>query len=328
MKTWASSARLSGLGTLAMVATIGQAFAAAGQPSPEQVSMQDPVTEIARAVVGFHNTTTVIITIITVFVLALLLYVVTRFNERANPTPSTFTHNATLEVLWTVAPVIILLIIAVPSFRLLFDQYTYPKPDVTIKAVGNTWMWVHEYPDLGIKVDSNMVTDEDVVREALGKDEYKARFGAISDEGALARALYTEAKQKQLWEKRGEPRQLAVDNEIAVPVGKVVHVLVTAAVDGVIHGWNVPSFGTKTQAVPGRITSTWFRAEKIGIYYGQCSVLCGKLHSSMPIAVRVVPQQAFDEWVVATKARDGKKAKAILKAATETGAQAKFAAAN
>ena len=286
----------------ALMMLAGAAYAGSGQPSPQQIGLQEPATEMMRTIVSFHNATTWLLVAITAFVLGLMLYVAVRFNEKANPVPSNFTHNATVEVLWTVIPVIILLVIAVPSFRLLFAQYTYPKPDVTIKAIGNTWMWVHEYPDLGIKVDSNMITDD----------------------LALAKALYAESKP--LWEKRGEPRQLAVDNEIAVPVGKVVHVLVTSAADGVIHSWTIPSFGSRTQAVPGRITSTWFRADKEGIYYGQCSVLCGKLHSSMPIAIRVVKQEAFDQWTAAVKAKDSKKAKAILKATAEDTGAPKFAA--
>ena len=308
----------------ALMMLAGAAYAGSGQPSPQQIGLQEPATEMMRTIVSFHNATTWLLVAITAFVLGLMLYVAVRFNEKANPVPSNFTHNATVEVLWTVIPVIVLLVIAVPSFRLLFAQYTYPKPDVTIKAIGNTWMWVHEYPDLGIKVDSNMITDEDVVREALGNDKYKEKFGKITDDLALAKALYAESKP--LWEKRGEPRQLAVDNEIAVPVGKVVHVLVTSAADGVIHSWTIPSFGSRTQAVPGRITSTWFRADKEGIYYGQCSVLCGKLHSSMPIAIRVVKQEAFDQWTAAVKAKDSKKAKAILKATAEDTGAPKFAA--
>ena len=316
------------LAVTAMIVALGHgpspASAGVGQPSPQGIGMQEPVTQIGREILAFHNWVTWIIAVITLFVLALLIWVMVRYNERANPTPKTFTHNTLVEIVWTVVPVLILLVIAVPSFRLLYDQYTYPKPDVTIKATGNTWMWVHDYPDLGISIDSNMVTDEDVVKASMSADEYKKRFSGL-DELTLTKALYDEAKSKQLWEKRGEPRQLAVDNEIAVPVGKVVHVLVTSS--SVIHGWNIPSFGAKTQAVPGRITSTWFKADRVGVYYGQCSVLCGKLHSSMPIAVRVVPQQAFDDWVAAVKAKDEKKAKAILKAATSDPSAPKFAAA-
>lgn len=306
---------------VAVLALASPVLAGSGQPSPQQMGLQEPVTEIARAINWFHDVTNWIIIAIAVFVLALLVIVVVRFNERANPTPSSFTHNTTIEVVWTVVPLLILIGIGVPSFKLLFAQYTYPKPDLTIKAVGNAWFWEHEYPDLGLKVTSNMVRDEDVLKAELGAEEMKKRFGGIKDDLALGKAMYEAAKP--MWTKLGEPRQLAVDDEIAVPVGKVVHVLVTS--NDVIHSWTIPSFGSKTQAVPGRITSTWFKADKVGIYYGQCSVLCGKEHASMPIAIRVVPEAAFKGWTEAVKARDRKKAKAILKAATEDLAAAKVA---
>ena len=170
-------------------------------------------------------------------------------------------------------PVLILVAIAIPSFKLLYEQYTFPPPDLTIKATGHTWNWTHEFPDQGISVDSVMLQDnerEEVVKAGMPAEQV--------------------------------PRNLAVDNEILVPVNKVVHVLVTSS--DVIHNWTIPSFGSKVDAVPGRVTATWFKATKEGIYFGQCSELCGKDHAFMPIAVRVVKEQTFNDWAAALKARD------------------------
>jgi cytochrome c oxidase subunit 2 len=225
-----------------------------------------------------------------------MLWVMWRYSEKRNPTPSRTTHNTTVEVLWTVIPVLILVVIAVPSFRLLYAQYTFPPPDLTIKAVGHAWNWTHEFPDQKLSVDSVMLTDED--REKVIKA------------GMPANQV---------------PRNLAVDNEVLVPVDKVVHVLVTST--DVIHAWTIPSFGAKVDAVPGRITATWFKATKEGIYFGQCSELCGKDHAFMPIAIRVVKDQVFNEWVDAFKARDRKKVRdIILRVAKEHAGQNKVAA--
>jgi cytochrome c oxidase subunit 2 len=289
------------------------AWAGTGQPSPGQIGMQGAVTPIAHEIHNFHDLVNYIIITIAVFVGILLLIVLFRFNERANPTPSRTTHNTLLEVAWTVIPIIILVVIAIPSFKLLYLQYSFPKPDLTIKAVGNTWFWEHEYPDQGgLRVTSNVLRDEDLLRAQLGKEEFDKRYGGLRG-NALSRQLYVDAGP--LWVKSGQPRQLAVDNEIAVPVNKVVHVLVTA--NDVIHNWTIPSFGSKVDAVPGRITATWFKATRPGVYYGQCSELCGKDHAFMPIAVRVVSEQAFNQWVEAAKARDWQRARTILRAATE-----------
>jgi cytochrome c oxidase subunit 2 len=230
-----------------------------------------------------HDYVNAIIFAITAFVLVLLLYVMWRFSESKNPTPSRTTHNTTIEVLWTVIPVLILVAIAIPSFKLLYFQYTFPPPDLTIKATGHAWNWTHEYPDQGISVDSLMLQDNE------RQDAIKSGIPA--------------------WQ---VPRNLAVDNDILVPVNKVVHVLVTSS--DVIHNWTIPSFGSKVDAVPGRVTATWFKATKEGIYFGQCSELCGKDHAFMPIAVRVVKEQAFNDWAAALKARDRKKAKEIIRA--------------
>ena len=279
----ASAAALVGLAAVTAFAV--PAMAAMGQPSPGQMGLQIPATQVAMEINKFHDFVNIIIIAISVFVLGLMLYVMFRFNEKANPTPSKTTHNTTLEVAWTVIPIAILVIIAIPSFKLLNLQYSYPKPDLTIKATGNQWNWTHEYPDHGgFAVDSIMLVDEE--REARIKKGIPA------------------------------PRNLAVDNEIVVPVNKVVHMLVTAS--DVLHNWTVPSFGSKVDAVPGRITATWFRPEKEGIFYGQCSELCGKDHAFMPIAVRVVKENIFNDWAAALKAKDRKKAKEIIeKAALE-----------
>lgn len=305
----------------AILGTASAAWAGTGQPSPGQIGMQGAVTEVAESMHVFHDQVNVIILAISALVGILLLIVLFRFNEKANPTPSRTTHHTMLEVAWTIIPIIILIVISVPSFKLLYLQYSFPKPDLTIKAVGNTWFWEHEYPDQEFRVTSNVVHDEDLLVAELGQEEFNKRYGHLTGT-ALTRQLYVDAQP--LWQKRGEPRLLTVDNEIAVPVNKVVHVLVTAS--DVIHNWTIPSFGSKLDAVPGRITATWFRATEPGVYYGQCSELCGKGHAFMPIAVRVVSEQAFDQWVEAAKAREWDRAREILHAATETPGAARVAA--
>ena len=257
-------------------------LAGSGQPSPRQITFQEAVTPVARDIHWVHDYVNIIIFLITAFVLGLMLYVMWRFSEKRNPTPSRTTHNTLVEVAWTVIPVFVLVAIAVPSFKLLYFQYTFPPPDLTIKAIGHTWNWTHEFPDQGVSVDSVMLQNDE--REALVK---------------------TGIPEWQV------PRNLAVDNDILVPVNKVVHVLVTSS--DVIHSWTIPSFGSKVDAVPGRVTATWFKAEKEGIYFGQCSELCGKDHAFMPIAVRVVKEQTFNDWAAALKARDRKKAKEIIR---------------
>jgi cytochrome c oxidase subunit 2 len=247
-----------------LLATSGVALAAVGQPSPWQLGLQDPVTPVMEDIVWFHDFLLYIITAISAFVLLLLLIIILRFNARSHPTPSRTTHNTMLEVLWTVIPVCILVVIAIPSFRLLFFQLNTPPADLTIKATGKVgWFWHYTYPDNGpIDFDSFMLKEADRVAK-----------------------------------KSDQPRLLAVDEELVVPVNKTVRVLVTADADGVIHSFAVPSFGIKIDAIPGRINETWFRAEREGIYYGQCSELCGKDHAFMPIAVRVVSDKAFADWL-------------------------------
>jgi cytochrome c oxidase subunit 2 len=230
-----------------------------------------------------------------------------RYNETKNPTPSRTTHNTLLEVAWTIVPILILVGIAIPSFHLLFNQYSYPKPDLTIKATGNAWFWEHEYLDQKVTITSNIINDEDVLRAKLGDEAYDKKYGSL-DGVALHAALYQDSAP--LWSENHQLRRLTVDQEIAVPVNKVVHVLVTS--NDVIHSWTIPSFGVKMQAVPGRTAATWFKATKVGTYHGQCSVLCGKLHSAMPVVIRVVEQPVYDAWMAALQAKDKKKAQQIL----------------
>lgn len=321
--SWRLRALWCSVMSAAVLGIAPSAWAGIGQPSSGQIGMQVPVTPVASAIHNFHDLVNTIIVAIAAFVGILMLIVIFRFGERSNATPSRTTHNTMLEVVWTVVPVLILVVIAIPSFKLLYFQYSYPKPDLTIKAVGNTWFWEHEYPDQGgLKVTSNVVRDEDLLQAELSKQEFDKRYGNLQGT-ALSARLHADAAP--LWEKRGQPRLLAVDNEIAVPVNKTVHVLVTA--NDVIHNWFIPSFGSKVDAVPGRITATWFRASRTGVYYGQCSELCGKDHAFMPITVRVVSEQAFNDWVAAAKAKDWQRARTILRAATENPGAARLAQA-
>ncbi len=252
---------LTVLAALVGLTASGSAFAGMGQPSPWQLGFQDAATPVMEQINDFHTYVTIIITVIALFVLALMIYVMVRFNERRNPEPSRTSHNTPLEVAWTVIPILILVAIAIPSFRLLFAQYDFPKPDVTITATGSQWYWSYEYPDEGIRFDSIMVPEANL--------------------------------------KPGQPRLLSVDREVVVPVG--ANVIVGLKSNDVIHDWAVPSFGVKLDAVPGRLQQTWFRAEKEGWYYGQCSELCGRNHAFMPIAVRVVSQDEYDAWIAENK---------------------------
>lgn len=244
--------------------------------------MQGMVTELGQNVSDFHTYLVWLITAICVFVLALIVAIVMRFNERANPVPSRTTHNTLLEVAWTIVPVLILVAIAIPSFRLLRQQLITPPADVVVKATGYSWYWGYEYPadqGGGFKFDSNMITEE--------KDR-----------------------------KPDQPRLLGADNALVVPVGKTVKVQVTSA--DVIHAFAMPSFGIKVDAIPGRLNETWFRAEKEGVYYGQCSELCGNGHPYMPIEIRVVSEQQYAAWLAEAKQKF---------AATESPAPVKLATA-
>jgi cytochrome c oxidase subunit II len=240
-----------------LLASAGAAWAGLGQPTPWEMDLQDSASPVMQDVANFHFFLLWVIAVISAFVLALLLICIVRFNARANPTPSRTTHNTPIEILWTIVPVIILAAIAVPSFRLLFIQLDVPKPDLTVKVTGKQWFWSYSYPDSKFEFDSLMVQEKDL--------------------------------------KPGQLRLLAVDNEMVVPVNKVVHVLVTGA--DVIHSFAVTSFGIRMDAVPGRLNETWFKATTEGVFYGQCSELCGKDHSFMPIAVRVVSEGDFNTWL-------------------------------
>lgn len=288
------------------------ALAGLGKADSGQLGLQEPATSIMSNIVWLHDTINVIIIAITAFVLLLLLYVMFRFNEKSNPTPSRTTHNTALEVAWTIVPILILVGIAVPSFKLLYEEYRFPPPDLTIKATGNAWFWDHEYLDQGITLTSNMLRDEDVLKAKIGDDAFNQKYGTLE---GLARLKAVHADSAEIWKSNPTPRQLTVDQEIAIPLGKVVHLLVTS--NDVIHSWTIPSFGVKQQAVPGRTAAVWFKADKEGVFFGQCSVLCGKNHSGMPIVVRVVKPEVYDQWMAALKAKDKKKAASILSAAAE-----------
>jgi cytochrome c oxidase subunit 2 len=246
----------------AFFAASGSALAGEGQPSPWQMGFQKAATPIMEQITAFHDYVNVIIVLIALFVLALLVYVMVRFNERRQPQSTRTTHNTALEVIWTVVPVVILVAIAIPSFRLLYAQYDFPKADLTITATGNQWFWSYEYPDTeGVSFDSYPKADKD-----LGPDE---------------------------------PRLLTTDTAVVVPVDKTVRLIITA--NDVIHAWTIPAFGMKIDAIPGRLNEDWFRATKEGVFYGECSELCGKDHSFMPIMVRVVSQADYDAWLAKAK---------------------------
>jgi cytochrome c oxidase subunit 2 len=242
---------------VAFVAAGGVAWAGLGEPSPWQIGLQESASPVMDDIVWFHNFLLWLIAAIVLFVLVLLAIIVIRFNARSNPTPSRTTHNTFIEIIWTVVPVLILVTVAVPSFRLLFYQLKVPPADLTVKVTGKQWFWSYSYPDQKFEFDSLIVQDKDL--------------------------------------KPGQLRLLSVDNEMVVPVNKVVRVLVTGA--DVIHSFSVPSYGIKIDAIPGRLNETWFKAEREGMYYGQCSQLCGRDHAFMPIAVHVVSEKDYTAWL-------------------------------
>ena len=232
-----------------------------------QMGFNESVTTVMSDIVHLHDRILLpIIVAISVFVLFLLLYSIFKFRASKNPIPSKTSHNTFIEIMWTVIPCLILIVIAVPSFRLLYKQDIIPKADVTIKATGYQWYWGYEYPDQNIAFDANMIDTKNL-------------------------------KSNQL-------RLLETDNHVVVPVNKVIKVLITA--NDVLHAWAVPSFGVKRDAVPGRINETWFKAEKEGVYYGQCSELCGSRHAFMPITVRVVSDKQYNEWLKESKIKFAK----------------------
>ncbi len=259
---------------------LSSAFAAGGEghPVPGQIGFEEAVTPIAEEIHWFHDKLVLpIIIVICLFVAALLAIVIFRFNEKANPVPSRTTHHSLLEVAWTVVPVLILVVIAIPSFRLLTHQLVIPPADMTIKVTGKQWYWTYSYPadqGGGFDMDSN-----------------------IKDEASLK-------------PEDGDIRQLSVDNEAVVPVGKTVLLQITA--DDVIHSFIIQAFGVRMDAVPGRLNQTWFKAEREGMYYGQCSKLCGRDHAYMPIAFRVVSPEAYTAWLAEAKKKYASNATAPL----------------
>ena len=247
-----------GLIVLAASMLLGEA-ALADQPKLWGLGLQEAASPVMEDIRWFHDSLMMpIITIITLFVTALMVYVVVRFNKKANPTPSNFTHNTTVEVLWTVIPVIILVVIAIPSFKLLYKADSTSEPEMTLKVTGNQWYWSYEYPDNGdINFDSNLLEGKDLPE--------------------------------------GAPRLLETDNKVVLPVDTNIRILVTAS--DVLHNWAVPAFGIKIDTIPGRLRETWVRITKEGTYYGQCSELCGVRHAYMPIQVQAVSKEKFQAWV-------------------------------
>lgn len=289
-----------GMGTRAMArigggvaATALAAFVAApawaqdllGQPTPGGIGLQPAAAPLKHEAIFFHDVVLMpVITIITLLVLALLIWIAVRYNKRANPVPAKWSHNTVIEIIWTVVPVLILVGVSLFSFRLLFAYHDMPDPDLTVKVTGNQWNWAYEYPDQGVAEYISNMTPED----------------------------------------KAPPRlyRLAADEPMVVPVGKTVRLLVTAS--DVIHAVALPAFGLKTDAVPGRVNETWFKAEKTGVYYGQCSELCGVDHAFMPLQINVVSDAEFAAWVAS---KGGSMTKKADEAAAAAAAAAPVAAA-
>ena len=259
------------------------ALAGTGIPTPWEINMQGAATGVAERMHEFNTFINIVIGAIVLFVLVLLAICAVRFNEKSNPVPSRTTHNTWLEVAWTIIPVLVLVAIAIPSFRLLYTQYDMPQADLTIKAIGKQWYWSYEYE--ASKPANAQAAQAEGQAAAAPKtaDADSAEFGFDS---VLVR-------QEDL--KPGQPRLLTVDNEVVVPVNKVVRLQITGA--DVIHSFAMPAFGIKVDAVPGRLSETWFRADREGVYHGQCSELCGRDHAFMPITIRVVSQSEYEAWL-------------------------------
>jgi len=269
VRSWAARA---GIAAFAAAAPIGGAMAA--QPQPWEMRFQPAATDIMAGITWFGNYTLVLMVLVVALVLGLLVYCGIRFSEKRNPVASKTSHNTMIEVLWTVLPVLVLVAIAVPSFRLLFFQTTIPEADLTVKATGYQWYWGYTYPD-----------------EAYEGIEFSSYILQGSD--------LADFREKHKLTEKEAPRLLAVDVDMVVPVDKIVRMQITSA--DVLHSFAMPAFGIKIDAVPGRLNETWFKAEKTGVYFGQCSELCGQSHAFMPIAIRVVEQDQFDAWAAAAK---------------------------
>ncbi|MDG0986032.1 MAG: cytochrome c oxidase subunit II [Paracoccaceae bacterium] len=261
-------------GFLAMPAFAESGLEIIGQPVADGIGFQPAATKLARDLQWLDGMVLIIITAITVFVLGLLAYVIFRYNRKANPVPETFTHNSPVEVAWTVIPIVILVFIGAFSLPVLFDQQKIPEGEVNIKVTGYQWYWGYEYVDEGFEFESFLIGDGKVLTPEV--------------ELELQEAGYTR-----------DQFLLATDAAVVVPVDKTVVMQVTGA--DVIHSWTIPAFGVKQDAVPGRLGQLWFKAEKEGIYFGQCSELCGKDHAYMPITVKVVSQDAYKSWLSAAK---------------------------
>ena len=280
---------LKGMGLLAAFVAAAPAWAQdqlMGKPVDAGLGFQPAATEVARRLQWLDDFILVIITIITLFVTGLIIWVIVRYNQKANPTPAKFTHNQPLEIAWTVIPIVILVAIGAVSLPALFHQQEIPKADITIKAIGNQWYWTHEYVDHDFAFDSYMLGSPATLDEDARPEDANVTPFVMDEhmEAKLADAGY--ARDEFL---------LATDTEVVIPVGKTVVVQVTGS--DVIHAWTIPDFGVKQDAVPGRLAELWFSADQEGVYFGQCSELCGKDHAYMPITVRVVSQEAYEEWL-------------------------------
>ena len=275
MRNWFASLTVMGAALAGAPAAIARGL---GQPVDWQLNLQQSASPVMTFIESFHNGLLILITLISLFVLGLLVWVCVRYNAKANPVPSRTTHNTLVEVVWTVVPILILIGIAIPSFRLLYFQRVMPEAEVTVKAIGNQWFWSYEYPGQEVEFDQYLKPREDL--------------------------------------KEGEPYLLATDNDMVVPVNKIVRVVVTA--NDVLHAWTIPSCGSKIDAVPGRLNETWFKAEKEGIFYGQCSELCGKDHAFMPISVRVVSDDEYKAWLETAKTAGVEQAQQQLAATLKT----------
>jgi len=294
------STYLKGFGAAALAAAtfagaaLAQGLEIVGQPHDKGVAFQPASTSLAVEQQWLDHMILYIITAIVVFVCALLLFVIVRFNSRANPTPRTFTHNTPLEVAWTLVPIIVLVFIGFFSLPTLFNQQEFPEGDVVIKVTGNQWYWSYEYPQEDISFDSFLIDGAYEINDpAAGWDKGQAM---------TTRQTLDEVTEKKLayFGYTRDQFLLATDTAMVVPVGKTVLLQITAS--DVIHAWKIPAFAVMQDAVPGRLAQAWFRADREGIYFGQCSELCGKDHAFMPITVKVVSEAAYANWVEQAKA--------------------------
>lgn len=265
---WASAGLILA-GASASAQDVNQELEIVGAPILGLTSFQPAATELARDVQWLDYWLLVLITIITLFVTGLMIWIAIRFNHKSNPTPRTFTHNSPLEVAWTIIPIVILVFVGAFSLPILFKQQEIPEADITIKVTGYQWYWGYEYVDDGVAFDSFMLARDELEEFGYSQNEYR----------------------------------LATDTSVVVPIGATIVMQLTGA--DVIHSWTIPAFGVKQDAVPGRLSQLWFAAEREGIYFGQCSELCGKDHAFMPITVKVVSQETYDAWLIEAKEING-----------------------